>query len=214
VNVKTVIRNAIADMKFDPIPISLALLLAVGSGIIADLYMEPRVGFQFVSVISLFLLVFQIILTRRSLVRRNLLTVRHDPPRSFAPRAIGQSILWSLGMLAALLALLVPAIILLARWSICLPAMISEDSSVIESFKRSWTLTRGHTGIVLLAFLTSFVPAIFGIVIASFLAVTAPLPAAPESILVNSTVSIGQILWWFVQIEIYSQLYKSSAQVS
>ena len=117
-------------------------------------------------------------------------------------------------MLAAFLALVVPVFFMLAWWSICLPVMIAEDAGVMESFGRSLDLTSGHVGQILLAILVSFAPAIFGIVVITISYVTLPFPLALESVVLNTTLSVSQILWWFVQIEIYSELYKSSTQMS
>lgn len=209
-----VIRAALVDISFDPLVVFCAWLLAAIPSIIADLYMEEREGIQFVGIVSLFLIAFQVILTRRSLIRRNLLIVRHDPPRGFVPRAVGQGILWALALLAGVILLVVPAFIVLICWAVCLPALIAEDSSVTESFKRSWTLTKGHYFDIAALFIISSVPALLYIIPLIWLDFAAQLQTPIVLIAGNALFATSQILWWFVQIEIYSQLYKSPSQVS
>jgi hypothetical protein len=209
-----VIRMAVTDMKFDWMAVFCAWLLAAVPSILSDLYMDEREGIQLVGLVSLFLIAFQVILTRRSLVRRNLLTIRHDPPRGFAPRAIGQNILWALAIVAGLIALIVPGLILLVRWALCLPVLISEDVSVIESFKKSWTLTKGHFAKIAALFAISCVPAILAILLLIWSEVVMAINATTWSIAANALIATSQMVWWFVQIEIYSQLYKSPSQLA
>jgi hypothetical protein len=208
-HVSAVIRSAVVDMRSNPIPLLLAFILGIIPGVISDLYLELREGLQLVAITGLFLILLEIILTQRSLAQRNLITVRHDPPRGFYPRVFGQGILWGVALLLGLMAVVVPALILFVRLSVCVPALIAEDAGVIESLKRSWTMTKGHFWVILLIFLAVSFPVILGIlatVVASFVLTDCALV---ESVLINTTISISQLLWWFVAIEIYAQLYTS-----
>lgn len=56
---------------------------------------------------------------------------------------IGLSILFMLGLMLGFILLIVPALILLVRWSVATPALVEEDGGVIEAFARSNQLTKG-----------------------------------------------------------------------
>jgi hypothetical protein len=63
--------------------------------------------------------------------------------KAFLPLcAIG--ILYTLGIGVALVALIVPGIILVTVWAVVVPARIAENTGVLASFSRSGELTRGH----------------------------------------------------------------------
>jgi hypothetical protein len=63
-------------------------------------------------------------------------------------------LMWLTGILAGIILLIVPGLILLTIWAVVAPAIALERNSVIEAFKRSQALVRGHGwqvfGIVLL----------------------------------------------------------------
>lgn len=52
-------------------------------------------------------------------------------------------ILWVLGIYAGIILLVVPGCILIAMWSVTVPALIAEDTSVVRAFGRSRALTKG-----------------------------------------------------------------------
>lgn len=53
-------------------------------------------------------------------------------------------ILWSLAVGLGWLLLIIPALILISMWSVAIPALVTEDLPVTQSFGRSRALTRGH----------------------------------------------------------------------
>jgi len=57
---------------------------------------------------------------------------------------IGLMILYSLGLFAGFILLIIPGIILLLGWYICIPVMVVEKKGVTESLGRSWELTKGY----------------------------------------------------------------------
>lgn len=57
---------------------------------------------------------------------------------------IGLTLLWWIGISLGLLLLVVPGLILLTMWAAAMPALVGEDTGVIESFGRSRELTRGY----------------------------------------------------------------------
>jgi hypothetical protein len=62
--------------------------------------------------------------------------------RMFLP-LLGLSILWWLGVMAGLMLITVPGLILLTMWSVSAPALVAENSGVINAFGRSRALTKG-----------------------------------------------------------------------
>ena len=65
------------------------------------------------------------------------------------PANIGLAIVCALGICLASLLLVVPGLILWARWSVALPALVIERTGVMESLARSRDLTQGRRWTVL-----------------------------------------------------------------
>ncbi len=74
---------------------------------------------------------------------------------------IGVSLLVSIAAGAALLALLVPGIVLLLMWSLAIPAKILENKGVFDAMSRSMDLTKGQRGRIFVIWLL-FVMLSFG----------------------------------------------------
>lgn len=62
--------------------------------------------------------------------------------RHFLP-LIGLTILWWLGVAVGWMLLMVPGLILMTMWSVSMPALVAENSGVIDAFGRSRALTKG-----------------------------------------------------------------------
>jgi hypothetical protein len=62
---------------------------------------------------------------------------------------LGASLLYGFGVFLALLLLIVPGLILAARWSLLAPLVVLERRGVDEARRRSSELVKGHTGAVL-----------------------------------------------------------------
>lgn len=52
-------------------------------------------------------------------------------------------LLWGLGVLFGYMFFVIPALILLSMWAVCVPALVAENRSIIDAFGRSRDLTRG-----------------------------------------------------------------------
>jgi hypothetical protein len=72
--------------------------------------------------------------------------------RYFLPM-LGLLILWYLGITIGFMLLIVPGVLLVIMWSVCLPALVAEDAGVIGSFGRSRELTKGNRLMVFVALL-------------------------------------------------------------
>ncbi len=65
--------------------------------------------------------------------------------KAFLPiLAIG--LLYSLGVGFGLVLLIVPGVMLLTAWAVVIPACVAENTGIMQSFRRSNELTRGHRG--------------------------------------------------------------------
>lgn len=69
----------------------------------------------------------------------------YDPENSSFLAFLGLVILWTFGVVLGLLALIVPAFILMARWSLALPILLVEGSSPGLAIEASWERTRENT---------------------------------------------------------------------
>ncbi len=56
---------------------------------------------------------------------------------------LGLTILWSLGVWLGMILFLIPGLILMTMWSVCIPALVSGETGVFGSFGRSRDLTKG-----------------------------------------------------------------------
>ncbi|MDE2596345.1 MAG: glycerophosphoryl diester phosphodiesterase membrane domain-containing protein [Sphingomonadales bacterium] len=66
---------------------------------------------------------------------------------------IGASILSGLGMILGMLLLILPGVLLMARWSVALPFIIGEGCTATEGMSKSWEATRGSTWSILAMYL-------------------------------------------------------------
>lgn len=62
---------------------------------------------------------------------------------------MGVMILFSLAVSVGLALLIIPGLFLLCCWYVCLPVMIGENRGVFDSLERSWDLTQGYRGFIL-----------------------------------------------------------------
>ena len=75
-----------------------------------------------------------------------------DATRRYLP-FLGQGILVSIGFVLGLILLIIPGLLLVARWSLASPLLVGEHKGAVEAIRESWELTRGHTVALLLAVL-------------------------------------------------------------
>ena len=69
---------------------------------------------------------------------------RSNPTKGRLPSMFLLSVLWLFGVTGGLLLLIIPGLILLARWNLSAPVLLAEDSTAARSLGRSWELTRRH----------------------------------------------------------------------
>jgi membrane-anchored glycerophosphoryl diester phosphodiesterase (GDPDase) len=88
----------------------------------------------------------------------------HSGPRRILPY-VGQAIAIGFGVVFGLILLIVPGLILAARWSLAQPLLVGQGMGVFDSMRRSWELTRGHTLAIIIAAIALFALAFIGIVV-------------------------------------------------
>lgn len=128
---------------------AMALVVALLAGA-ADTY-APRAGNMIGNIAIFFLSVLAVFYTLQTRLRS--VDIR---PRFGA--AFGFSLLTNLAIILGLVLLIVPGLMLLARWAVGLPALLREDLSVSEAMGRSSRLTEGNRWRILALGLLIWVP--------------------------------------------------------
>jgi hypothetical protein len=85
---------------------------------------------------------------------------------------VGMSLLFTLGFVAGLIALILPGLVVMARWSLAGPLVIARGEGATRALGESWELTRGGEFSILIAMLALVGPLIA--VIATVSAIFAP----------------------------------------
>lgn len=146
----------------------------------------------------------QVLLTERALYRHNLVEQTHSKLGSYAVGAFGLSLIAGLGIIVGLFALLIPGLVLLARWSVSLPALVARDEGVTSSLQISWDLTEGRFWLCFLSVILAWMPAIIGI---GVIVLGYDLFSIfVGNVLVESVISISMLLSWFVAVALYKEI--------
>ena len=98
-----------------------------------------------------------------AMVRNTGLRTRTNEDVFFA--YLGLSVLYTLGVIAGLIVIILPGLVLIARWSIAQPMMIARGDGVMQALGGSWERTKGNEFQIIVAVLALFVVPI-GVVIA------------------------------------------------
>ena len=172
--------------------------------LLADLMFEPELIMLAYLVLGLISLYLQLLLTSAALSCA-LPDYKFDPQkptRGRFPSIFLLSLISLLAVAAGLLLLVVPGLILLARWSVSAPILLAEDLSVMDSLRRSWELTRPHWKqalIIALLCLALFVPAIF----ASLQYPDFGSPSLGLALATNGLFATASVLGWLLVTALY-----------
>lgn len=79
---------------------------------------------------------------------------------------IGLSILYTLGVVAGFIAIILPGLVIMARWSLAQPMMLARGDGAMQALGASWERTKGNEFQIIVAVLALFVVPV-AIVIAS-----------------------------------------------
>ena len=199
-----IITRAVRLANADGFYVLLTFLLMTVPYVWADLMMSDNDALLTSGLITLASLVPQILLTERALMREGLIKVPRSENRGYFARAFGQSLLAGLGFLIGLALLIIPGLILMARWSIALPLLIAGDRGATEALRESWDMTEGYFNLCLSTLLLIWVPAI--ILTVGLIFAGQYLPALVNSILFETLTSGAVLLMWFVAVALYQTI--------
>jgi len=185
--------------------VALALVLMVGPGFLIDSGATSEQGANglilLTSVVNFFL---QYWLTRALLADLGF----EVPQRSRLLAFLGVSMVTGFGISLGLLLLVIPGLVLIARWSIALPLLLSSDAGVFASIEQSWRQTRGYVWPIIASFLIIYVPGLalyFGGV---WLVSTSGL-SYPGILAMNFVLSASLIAAWHASVAIFTLLNSS-----
>lgn len=97
----------------------------------------------------------------------------------------GLSILYTLGVMAGFIAIVLPGLVIMARWSLAQPMMLARGVGVMQALGGSWERTRGNEFQIIVAVLALYVVPV-AVIVASGLMFD---PADPVGIAVSQFVS-------------------------
>lgn len=104
---------------------------------------------------------------------------------------IGLMILYSLSLFLGFILLIIPGIVLLLGWYICIPVMVVEKKGVTESLGRSWELTKDYKWWLLLLTIILWV-------ITAIISAVLTLASVPFGNPTMATFTGGSTLFWIV----------------
>lgn len=115
----------------------------------------------------------------------------------------GSGLLGGLGIVLGLILLIVPGLVLVARWSAAVPIIVAENAGAAESLGCSWDRTRPSTVPLLLVYLIAVL--IYAAGLATIvLAFSADTPDGIVSILgLNAVASVLSVLGWALAVAVY-----------
>ena len=180
---------------------------------VADLTLEvPILGFV-LGTLGLITLYLQLLLTSFALWAEipDYAFAARGPTKGRFPSAFLVSIIFSVGVLAGLVLLIIPGIILMARWNLAYPILLAEDARAAGSLRRSWELTVSYSKLsiqVALIELVAFAPAIG-------LSLLYPEYGRPNPALVLSTNGLfatASVFVWLLNVALYSLIRQPSEQ--
>lgn len=173
--------------------IVLLTLLSIAS----DLY--PSLGGLATFAAGVASLVLQYEISSALLVHYDLIESRGRRRRLWA--LLGLSLLSGIAVVLGLLFLLIPGIYLLVRWSAAVPAMIAEDSGVIDSFGLSAGVVKGRFWHVFASMLVVWVPCLVGMIASGLVPESQTLLLGAVS---NLFVNLSLVTGWHLAVAIYA----------
>jgi membrane-anchored glycerophosphoryl diester phosphodiesterase (GDPDase) len=123
-----------------------------------------------------------------------------DPGRG-SGSIIGVSYLSGIAIILGLVLFVIPGLILLVRWSLAIPIVLSERGGVIGALQESWRRTQGHFWPILGLLLVVYVPMVALLVVIAV--VMGSTDSVASSIFVNAGVSLGLIVGWHSTVALF-----------
>jgi hypothetical protein len=169
-------------------------LVLIAVGVLLDLKSDGRSANVFFSFASL---VLQWWLTAFLLAEYG----KGDPGARGTGSIIGVSFLSGLGIVIGLVFLVIPGIVLLVRWSMAIPLVLSHRDGAAAALRESWYRTQGHFWPILALFLVIYVP-MFVVLFAIGALLPATMPVA-ASVLVNVVICVALIFGWHAAVALF-----------
>lgn len=170
----------------------------------AGTYLPEDDALRFSAFLGAAALVPQILLTERALARHHMIEdVKPERPR-YIFRAFGLSLLTTTAIILGLIALVIPGLFLLTRWSLSLPAMIARNQGIVGSLDVSWALTGERFWLCFLTIVIAWLPALIGIL--ALILGEAWFSTFFSDVLAESLLSVSMLLSWFVAVTLYIEI--------
>jgi hypothetical protein len=205
-NAATILKKAASNALADPLWVIVTFLFLTVPAIWATLNLPEHQATRLSTFLGLAGLVPQVLLTERALWRLGLMQVDYGKRPSFLPRAFGQSFVAGAAIILGLVLVVIPGLVLLARWSVSLPAMIARNEGIMDSLGSSWQLTANRFWLCLSSILLCWIPLV-GLVVVVFY--TAAFPLLLESVVTETLLSIAILLSWFTSVALYAEIITS-----
>lgn len=191
-------------LPVDPLMAVFAAVLLSGLGFLFDAGIVTNSSFNLV--ISGATIAFQFAITRRLLDRMGY--PLPGKPRGLA--FVGLGIVAGLGIVLGLLLLVVPGLILLVRWSLSTPILISSEQGVFDSLRDSWHGTKGHFWAIVVSLIVVYLPGI-ALFIAGVIAAELSGSAYAGYLVANLAFNTAMVGGWIATVAIFSLLNQSPA---
>lgn len=166
-------------------------------------------------VLGFFAIYLQLLLTARMLSVSGLGDYQFNPGTPTNGRfasAFLLSLLTLVAIFAGLLLLVIPGLVLLARWGVCFPVLLAERATVGESLGRSWRMTGGHWEVATLVMIVILILSVPAWVSQYLLYPEYGMPTLPVAVLTNALFSLAWVLTWLFSAAFYVWIRQAEAK--
>jgi hypothetical protein len=199
ITVGAILGKTLWLLRHHPLHLIVALLLLTLPGVAIDIGLASASnGWKLNLLIGVLGLILQFGITLVMLGRLGLR--RGETTRFWAFFLL--AIVTSLGIALGTLLLIVPGIVLFARWSIAIPAVVAGDESAPDALAESWNGTRRHFWPILAVLAAVYAPALT--VVLFYSQPTILLSDLAPAIALNLLVQAPVIAGWCVSVAIYA----------
>lgn len=150
INVGSIVARTLDVIKANaqPVMIFMGVLVLIGSLADYGMLSDPLLGslLQLVVVVVGIIAIYQLF---ESFLQQQGLYIQHGP-RRYLPY-LGMSMLTGLGTVIGLVFLIIPGLILAARWSLSGALLVGRGELVTDAMSKSWELTRPHVVPIIIA---------------------------------------------------------------
>lgn len=206
-SVGTILGAAATLIRTRPMAGAITLIALAGGGAVVDMTVTESGPYNLANlVLSICGLVAQFIVLDR-LLRAEGLIDQDDGPRGGA--FVMLAIATGLGIALGLVLLIIPGLLLAARWAVALPAVIGRRVSAREAMAASAEMTREDIPALSIASAILLVPSIAAIAMSVLLYPEEGDAGLAYVLATNVTLYVGQVLGWYASVAIYA-LYRHS----